>query len=630
MFENTIFEIAESINQILVAALVVMVLSYLIRAASFNIKERIIRSYIYLLLTLLVMYSGEILILLNVSEEMNLIWQAIQWVGVIFFPATFINFSDAILATTGLPSKGKRTFLIQISTFTSIIFFIFIPLNTFLSNWLSFSKDIEALNQAFTYFLFSIYYFIILSLAFTVMIRAINQTKIKSSKRRLRYLITGAMTIAIGSFPYISFTGGIAGTHPVWFVSIAMVGNILILMALVLLGYAITFFGVDWPDRIVKQRLIKWLLRGPVSAIIILALLAIYNSTLKDIIPYSDFTLMAMIVLSVVIIQHSITFLAPKIEKKFFTQVDENSYIALKSLEERLVTHEDFLQFAESILSALCNRLDTETAFIAILNQNQIESYISVGDSINNLDQLSAKVQAIEIDSSTEGFHVFNHYCFSFLENKNSQKIGLMGFLQPEDFDIEYLDEEDYELIERFQERAALLLENRINQQELLAEVAEISPDINYIQRLQAAARYDTKDILNIEMNDSQLDAKTINKYLKDALKHYWGGPNLSESPLVNMNIVQEELEKSDHNETTALRNIINIAIEKIKPAGERKYTGEWLLYNILDLKYLQGMKGRDITRRLAMSEADFYRKQKIAINEIANVMLEMEKSTQE
>jgi hypothetical protein len=41
-------------------------------------------------------------------------------------------------------------------------------------------------------------------------------------------------------------------------------------------------------------------------------------------------------------------------------------------------------------------------------------------------------------------------------------------------------------------------------------------------------------------------------------------------------------------------------------------------------------MKGRDITRRLAMSEADFYRKQKVAINEIANVLLEMEKATQE
>ena len=630
MFENSIFELTESINQILVASLVVMVLSYSIRALSFNIKERIIRSYLYLLITLFIMYSGEILILLNVSQTMDSFWQAIQWTGVIFFPAAFINFADAILATTGLPSKGKRTFLIQISTFTSIIFFIFIPLNTFLSKWIAFSSQIDEFNQAFSNFLFSIYYFIIVSLAFTVMIRAINQTRIKSSKRRLRYLITGAMIIAIGSFPYISFTGEIAGTHPVWFVSIAMLGNILILMALVLLGYAITFFGVDWPDRIVKQRLIKWLLRGPVSAIIILTLLAIYNSTLKDIIPYSDFTLMAMIVLSVVIIQHGITFFAPKLEKRFFSQADENSYIALKSLEERLVTHEDFLQFAESILSALCNRLETETAFIAILNQNQIESYISVGDSISNLDQLSAKVQSIEINSDTEGFHLFNHYCFSFLQNKNGNKIGLMGFHQPNDFDIENLDQEDYELIERFQERAALLLENRINQQELLAEVAEISPNINYIQRLQAAARYDTKDILNIEVNDSQLNVKTINKYLKDALKHYWGGPNLSESPLLNLNIVQEEIENTDQNETTALRNIINTAIEKLRPSGERKYTGEWLLYNILDFKYLQGMKGRDITRRLAMSEADFYRKQKVAINEISNVLLEMEKSTQE
>ena len=203
-----------------------------------------------------------------------------------------------------------------------------------------------------------------------------------------------------------------------------------------------------------------------------------------------------------------------------------------------------------------------------------------------------------------------------------------MGFLQPNDFDIEYLGEEDYELIERFQERATLLLENRINQQELLAEVVEISPDINYIQRLQAAARYDTEDILDIDVDQKQMDFKSINKYLKDALKHYWGGPNLSQSPLIKMTIVQNELQESEHNEVTALRNVINNAIEKIRPTGDRKYTGEWLLYNILELKYLQGMKGRDITRRLAMSEADFYRKQKVAINEIARVMVDMEQSS--
>ncbi len=81
MLETQLFDFAEFINQILVASLIVMVLSYMIRAISFDLKERIIRIYIYLLCTLLFMYSGEILILLNVGEINNTFWSAIQWTG---------------------------------------------------------------------------------------------------------------------------------------------------------------------------------------------------------------------------------------------------------------------------------------------------------------------------------------------------------------------------------------------------------------------------------------------------------------------------------------------------------------------------------------------------------------------
>lgn len=628
MFENPIFEIAEFFNQILIASLIVMVLSYMIRAASFNFKEKIIKSYFYLLFSLLIMYSGEILNLLKVGENTLSNWNAIQWTGVVFFPATFIHFADSILATTGRPSKGKRTFLIQSSYLTSIIFFFVLSGTQFLADSLPFSTELIQFNNSYTNIIFSIYYFIIIGLSFSVMFRAIRRTKLKASRRRLGYLVIGAMTIAIGSFPYVFITANVASTYPVYFVNIAMITNIFILMALALVGYAITFFGVDWPDRIVKQRLIKWLLRGPVTAIIILILLAIYNSTIKNMIPYSDFVLMALMVLSVVILQHSVTFLAPIIEKFFITQVDKNSYIALKSLEERLVTQDDFIQFSESILSALCNRLDTNNAFIGIINQTEIESYITIGNASDQLEQLSENIESMNWNTSEKSFHFLNGYYFSFLTNSQNEKIGLMGFSQPNDFDIENIEDEDNQLIKRFQERATLLLVNRINQKELLANVVDISPDVSYIQRLQAAARYDTEEILDIQFFSQTLDAKTLSKHLKDALKHYWGGPNLSESPLLNLKIVRDEIRDSDQNEISALRIKITDAIEKIKPNGDRKYTSEWLLYNILEMKYLQGMKGRDVCRRLAMSEADFYRKQKIAINEIARVLFEMEQES--
>ncbi len=50
------------------------------------------------------------------------------------------------------------------------------------------------------------------------------------------------------------------------------------------------------------------------------------------------------------------------------------------------------------------------------------------------------------------------------------------------------------------------------------------------------------------------------------------------------------------------------------------------MLYNILEMKFLQGRKVRDVAMRLAMSEADLYRKQRVAIEMVAQAIAEMER----
>ena len=50
------------------------------------------------------------------------------------------------------------------------------------------------------------------------------------------------------------------------------------------------------------------------------------------------------------------------------------------------------------------------------------------------------------------------------------------------------------------------------------------------------------------------------------------------------------------------------------------------MLYNILEMKFLEGRKVRDVAMRLAMSEADLYRKQRIAIEEVTKAIAEMER----
>lgn len=118
---------------------------------------------------------------------------------------------------------------------------------------------------------------------------------------------------------------------------------------------------------------------------------------------------------------------------------------------------------------------------------------------------------------------------------------------------------------------------------------------------------------------------------VRDALTHYWGGPKLTESPLLQLEVVQRELEGHDNNPVSALRAILAEAIEQQKPDGQRSLTTtEWILYNILDLKFVQGRRVRDVARRLAMSESDLYRKQRVAIENVARTIATMERATLE
>ena len=79
-----------------------------------------------------------------------------------------------------------------------------------------------------------------------------------------------------------------------------------------------------------------------------------------------------------------------------------------------------------------------------------------------------------------------------------------------------------------------------------------------------------------------------------------------------------------------ALRGILKTAIDNIKPEGERRFTAEWILYNILELKFLEGRKVREVANRLAMSEADLYRKQRIALEAVSKTIVSMELSERE
>ena len=173
--------------------------------------------------------------------------------------------------------------------------------------------------------------------------------------------------------------------------------------------------------------------------------------------------------------------------------------------------------------------------------------------------------------------------------------------------------------------QAEVALEDNHLQQGLFVALQQIMPDIERIQKQRQLMRY--VSLLPSTMERSLVDDPAFGRWVKDALSHYWGGPKLTQSPLLNLAVVGQVQHETGADDVRALRAVLARAIGKLRPAGVQSMIAvEWTLYNILDLKFLQGLRMSDIANRLAISESDLYRKQRAAIDEVARLLTQMER----
>ena len=216
------------------------------------------------------------------------------------------------------------------------------------------------------------------------------------------------------------------------------------------------------------------------------------------------------------------------------------------------------------------------------------------------------------------------------LFQQQSSDANLLGLLGVYNHPQQAPDYEQREALSALSHRAAIALEDRYLQENVFNSLEDLTPQVELIQNLRAAARYEGTQLLTTPDKDLDLAHHDLSKWVKDALSHYWGGPKLTKSPLIELKVVQQAIDDHDGVSTNALRSILKQGIDRVRPEGDRRFTGEWILYNILDMKFMEGRKVREIALRLAMSEADLYRKQRVAIEAVANAIIEMEKQARE
>lgn len=614
-------------NQILTAGIAITAFSLLIYALTFNLSDRVARSFAVIMVSVVVIFTSEAIQSTVTDPALMELFLRLQWLGLVFLPASYLHLSDALLVTAGRPSHGRRRIAVRLVYLISSGFLVALALGKLVGPLVITANPASHLSRTLWTEIFTVYYLVIMLVAGINFIRAYGRMLTRSGRRRMLYLMAGATAPALGSYPYLLFGSTFAAQYPSIFWSLATLINVAVGALIIIMAYAVAFFGVSWPDRVVKTRLFKWIMRGPVTASLALTVLTVVRRSGEYFgLIYNAFVPVAMVA-TVLLTEHFITIFAPLFEKTLFFGGDRTEISALQNIEERLLTQGDLRQFIEAILAAVRDHMQSASAFIAALDGPELSLLITAGRPFLEKGNLSQALEIVKEESGRSEF-LWNDFWILPLHSRRTPAmdldetmpvIGLLGVARQPN---QTLEADQRQALWRLADRAALALEDRQLQQRLFRSLEELEPQVEMIQRIRAMGRYDSTSALAEEIQPTT----DMAEWVREALNHYWGGPKLTESPLMGLRIVQEVArEEYEGNLPNALRAILKKAVDKIRPEGERRFTTEWMLYNILDLKFIEGRKVREVASRLAMSEADLYRKQRVAVETVAKTILDME-----
>lgn len=619
----------ETLSEILTAGIAITAFSLLLYALAFNLRDRVARYFAFILICTVVVFTAEAIG--STVTELNALnfWLRFQWVGIAFLPAAYLHFSDALLAITGRPSRGRRRWAVRFVYLGSIIFLLGLPFDWLVGPVIVGNPPTPHLQPTLFTDLFVIFFMSVMVVSWINFVRAYKRTTTTASRRRMYYLIAGAVAPALGAFPFLPYSPNFAAQHQLTFWSISILSNIVVGILLVVMAYSVAFFGVSWPDRVVKVRLFKWIMRGPFTASLTLAVTTLTRRA-GEAMGTSAYTAMVPIAMvgTILLSEYLITLFAPLGERLMFYGNDKSELDLLHNLENQLLTRNDLQQFLEMLLATASDRLQAAGAYVVALNPDGLELVVTAGHTRFKEDTDSDEVtnellmQVSETRLNTDLFRWGDDYLFPLL-NGTPEQPELIGLLGVSGAARTALDEEQAQAMGILSGRAVLALQNRRIQETVFLSIESLSDQVDLIQRMRAAGQYDQASLLNEEEPLEQ--ENDLSNWVKDALSHYWGGPKLTQNPLMRLKIVESALKEHDGNRANALRAILRQAIEHVRPEGERRFTAEWILYNILEMKFVEGRKVREVALRLAMSEADLYRKQRVAVEEVAKAIGEME-----
>ncbi|MFQ5944880.1 MAG: histidine kinase N-terminal 7TM domain-containing protein [Anaerolineae bacterium] len=608
-------------NLVVSAANVILAFSLLVYLITHNWRSPVARATVALLGFVSVVHAADVVTYNVLTPEDRFTWLRFQWLGIAFIPAAYLHFSDAIHRAAQPESRWRQGLVVAGYLGGALLFLLVVFSDLVVRDGVG-GPWVAHFRAGPLFWVFSLYFLLATFWGVLTLAQARSRTLNPTSRRRMTYLAVSFAAPALGAFPYM-LVANLASYMPVPLIlGLTLVGGAGVSFMTVVMAYSVAFHGALTPDRVVRRGLVNYLLRGPFVGLCLLVLMLVISRMERILGLPRDTVLILAVVVGIVVLQGAISALSPLIDLIVYRR-DRAEIAWIRALEERLMTTGDLKSFLEDILTALCDLLEVRNGFVMTLHGEEfrVEAISGSADAVRGhlatLDPAAAASLAErEVSDGWRPTADGSAYWLVPLWSKSGATLGYLGV---ESQDWKPVPEEVARRVEMLVEQAGTALEDRMLQQGIFSVLRRVAPDVR--------PRPAWGDVGQVALEESPVPSPEFSRAVKEALSHYWGGPNLAASPLLRLGVVRRFLSQNENLPVQALRAVLLSAIEALKPPESQRSLAskDWILYNILEMKFIRGWRMKEIAQRLALSESDLYRKQRVAVDSVAQALTQME-----
>ena len=379
--------------------------------------------------------------------------------------------------------------------------------------------------------------------------------------------------------------------------------NVMVLVALTLLAYSVTKHQTlvarrttvfDLPVTLLTIALILaiylfvgWRIGLPVTALLLLAVLAIFTHSSYD-------------------------FVREFLDRLFRLQ-ERLMRRELHDIAQDATQNKSLIHYLRRALAILCNNLRASSGFIAVRQLDRFEVVASLHSIAVGTQFPPREIILEEITQPTNALS--NNASWLAPVYAGGEQLAVIGIGERKD-QSSYSQEELYQL-EDFADEMGLVIKANLQTGSGVMEAVDVGASGLL---LSETGEIETKDLLSTFT--LKLDPEYV-KAIEDGFRNIHDYSYLGSSSLVELFGIKGE----DHIERgkQVHQKLVQI-LEKLRPAGKppvEPLPQEWHDYTILHEAYIEDIPAREIMARLYISEGTYYRTRRKALRGIARALLE-------